>query len=242
MDNIKISIITPCFNSEKTIKNTLESVLNQTYDNYEYIIVDGKSTDKTLEIINEYKDKFGAKLTVISEKDKGIYDAMNKGIRNATGDLIGIVNSDDYYEKDTLEKVVKTYDGEKYVIIYGLLRTIKNGQEYSIYSRNHKFLAENMITHPTCFISKKIYEDFGLYSMEYRYSADYEFMLRIKDKKSIKFKEINEILSNYSIDGASSSKKAYLETLKLRKKYNLISKKRYYFLALKTKLSILLKK
>lgn len=242
MKNIKISIVTPCFNSEKTIRRTVESVLNQTYDNYEYIIIDGKSTDKTLEIINEYKDKFNGKLKVISEKDNGIYDAMNKGIKNSTGDMIGIVNSDDYYENNTLEKVVDSYNGEKYIIIYGLLRTIKNGKEYSIYSKNHNFLSEHMITHPTCFISKKTYDDFGLYSMDYRYSADYEFMLRIKDNKSIIFKEINEILSNYSIDGASSSRKAYLDTLRLRKKYNLISVKKFLFLTLKTKISMLLKK
>ena len=102
----KVSVITPCFNSEKTIRKTLDSVLNQTYNNYEYIIVDGKSTDGTLKIIEEYKTKFGEKLKFISEKDTGIYDAMNKGIAMASGDIIGIVNSDDFYCLDALENMV----------------------------------------------------------------------------------------------------------------------------------------
>lgn len=124
MNNVKVSVITPCFNSEKTIQKTLESVLNQTYNNYEYIIIDGKSTDKTLQIIEKYKPLFGEKIQVYSEPDKGIYDAMNKGIMKASGDIIGIVNSDDYYELDALENMVNEVPDDKYFILYGFQRCI----------------------------------------------------------------------------------------------------------------------
>ena len=101
------SIITPCYNSEKTIERTLQSVQSQTYQNYEYIIIDGGSVDGTLSIVEAYKSKFNGKMRVISEKDDGIYDAMNKGIRMAQGKLLGIVNSDDFYENTCLENALK---------------------------------------------------------------------------------------------------------------------------------------
>lgn len=241
-ENVKISIITPCYNSEKTIRKTIESVLNQTYQNYEYIIIDGKSTDKTLKIIDEYRDKFGDKLTVISEPDKGIYDAMNKGIKRATGHLVGIVNSDDYYELEALNNIVNSYNGEQYLIIYGFIRTILDGKEKMVYLKNYEFLEQNMITHPSCFITKKLYDDFGLYSLKYKYSSDYEFMLRIKKNKEVIFKEIYEIISNFSIDGASSSAKAYMDTINLKHEYGLLNGYKYYFLKIKTFIAIKFKR
>lgn len=127
--NIKVSIITVCFNSEKTIIDTLESVLNQSYENIEYIIIDGKSKDKTVDIIKRYENKFKEKKIEykwISEKDSGIYEAMNKGINKSTGEVIGIINSDDWYEKNTVEKVMKEYKIKKFDMLYGNLRMIKN--------------------------------------------------------------------------------------------------------------------
>ena len=105
--NMKISIITVCYNSEKTIKNTIDSVLSQTYKNYEYIIIDGKSTDNTVNLIKKYQKKFDNKLKYISEKDNGIYDAMNKGVLRAIGGIIGIVNSDDWLEPKALDIVAE---------------------------------------------------------------------------------------------------------------------------------------
>lgn len=122
--NPKFSIITVCFNSEETIERTIISVLSQSYQNFEYIIVDGASTDGTLGIVEKYVEKYPDKIKLISEKDDGIYDAMNKGIRVASGDLIGIVNSDDYYETDALENISETYDGEKYEIVYGIIHCL----------------------------------------------------------------------------------------------------------------------
>ncbi len=239
--NPKFSIITVCYNSVKTIERTIASVLFQTYQNFEYIIIDGLSTDGTVELIDKYKKKYSDKIHVVSEKDKGIYDAMNKGIEIATGDLIGIINSDDYYEVDALEIVARAFDNEKYEIIYGMLRTIKDGKEVSVYLKNHQWLDKDMITHPTCFITKKIYEDFGLYSLRYRYSADYEFMLRISKKPVIVFKPVYHIIANFTLDGASASIKAYIDTLNLKKEYGLINKRKYWFEIIKSQVALKIK-
>lgn len=228
------SIITVCFNSEKTIERTIKSVLEQGYQDYEYILVDGASTDHTLDIIHRYEPFFYGKMKVISEPDKGIYDAMNKGIRVASGDLIGIVNSDDYYEKDALEKVAKTYDGYDYSIIYGMLRTISDGKEVMVYVKNHELLEKDMITHPTCFVTRKIYERFGGYSLKYPYSADYEFMLRMNREKEVRFTEIYSIISNFSLDGVSGGTKAYRDTLRLQHEYGLIGNREYRFKMIKS--------
>lgn len=221
------SIITVCYNSEKTIERTIRSVLEQSCRDYEYILVDGASSDRTLEIIHQYEPLFQGKMKLVSERDEGIYDAMNKGIRAASGELVGIVNSDDYYEKDALEKVAKAYEGYEYSIIYGMLRTISDGKEVMVYLKNHEFLEKDMITHPTCFVTKKIYERFGGYSLKYPYSADYEFMLRIKRKKEVRFIPVYSIISNFSLDGASALTKAYRDTLKLQHEYRLIDNHSY---------------
>ena len=168
------SIVTVCYNSEKTIETTIKSILNQTCQDYEYWIIDGKSTDRTVQIIQQYEPLFQGKLKWISEMDQGIYDAMNKGIDHSSGEIIGILNSDDYYEKDALEKIAKVYHGEPYCIVYGMIRTIRDGKEVMVYLKNHELLEEDMIAHPACFITKKLYDKFGKYSLDYPYSADYE--------------------------------------------------------------------
>lgn len=223
------SIITVCFNSEKTIERTIKSVLEQGYQDYEYILVDGASTDHTLDIIYRYEPFFHGKMKVISEQDKGIYDAMNKGIRAASGELIGIVNSDDYYEKDALEKMAQAYQGYDYTIIYGLVRSVTDGKEVMVFLKNHEFLEKDMITHPSCFITKKLYERFGMYSLKYPYSADYEFMLRVKKESEVRFIKIYEIITNFSTGGVSDSVKAYRDTLRLLHEYQLIQKQKYYY-------------
>ena len=221
------SIITVCLNSEKTIERTIKSVLEQSCQDYEYILVDGASSDRTPEIIRGYEPLFQGRMKVISEPDKGIYDAMNKGIQAASGELIGIVNSDDYYEKDALEKIAQVYKGYDYSIIYGMLRTILDGKEVMVYLKNHEFLEKDMIAHPSCFVTKKIYDRFGGYSLQYPYSADYEFMLRIKRQEEIRFMPIYSIISNFTLDGASGSVKAYRDTLKLQHEYQLIGNLEY---------------
>lgn len=229
MDDILISIITPCFNSAKTIEKTLQSVLNQTYQNFEYIIIDGGSTDDTLSIIERYKEKFAEKLTVVSEKDNGIYDAMNKGIRQANGKLVGIVNSDDYYELDTLENVVEEYNDEKYAVVYGMLRMFAAEKECSVLFYHHDFLKQQMINHPTCFVTKAIYDDFGVYSLDYKSASDYEFMLRISRESEVVFKPIYKILSNFAMGGMSGSVLGMKETYKILRSCGAISNSKYFF-------------
>ena len=123
--NRKVSIITPCLNSEKTIEDTIKSVVNQTYKNIEYIVVDGGSRDRTMEIVKKYEPLFQGRMKYVSEPDKGIYNAMNKGIKMSTGSLIGIINSDDYYELYTIEHIVDNMTADKYQVLYGWLRVLQ---------------------------------------------------------------------------------------------------------------------
>lgn len=242
MSDCKVTVITPCYNSEKTIARTIESVLNQTKAVDEYIIIDGASTDRTVEIARSYEKSFEGRLRIYSEPDDGIYYAMNKGIQKATGDIIGIINSDDYYETNAVENILKCYHHEEYAIIYGMLRVLKDGREMSIYLKSADFLEEDMIAHPSSFVTKKAYERYGLFCEDYRYSADYEFMLRMKEKKDVAFIPCYDIISNFSIDGASGSAKAYLETLQLRYQKGFLPKKEYLRKSAKAKLAVILRR
>lgn len=235
------TIITVCFNSEKTIERTIQSVLNQTCRDYEYIIVDGASTDKTMEIVRKYEPLFEGRMHWISEKDRGIYDAMNKGIRKASGELIGIVNSDDYYEKDALAIMKGIYTGYEYSILYGAVRAVEDGREKMVYIKSHEFIEKDMITHPSCFISKKLYDTFGTYSLEYPYSADYEFMLRIRKEKAIQYFKTYDIITNFTSGGVSDTRKGYRDTMKLLYHYHLIGKKRYYYEMIKVRLAMMIR-
>lgn len=228
-NNILISVITVCYNSEKTIERTLKSMMNQTYSNYEYLIVDGKSTDQTLEIIKKYEPLFRGKMKIYSEPDQGIYDAMNKGIKKATGQLIGMVNSDDYYEIDALEIMAKEYEkiDNPYAVLYGFQRNYEGEKEVATFLYHHDYLKKQMITHPTCFVTPEVYRDFGMFDLNYRSSADYEFMLRIHETGKVYFQPIYRVISNFQQGGMSSSQVGYRETLRLQNQYGGLSKFRY---------------
>lgn len=224
---MKFSIITVCYNSEKTIERTIQGVLEQTYDNYEYIIIDGASTDGTLDIVNKYKDSFKDKLKVVSEPDNGIYDAMNKGISMATGDIIGIINSDDFYENDSLEKIVAAYEQDHenpLSIYYGADRALLDGKEYSIGFQNAEFLDNSMISHPSCFVTKETYDTMGAFDTKYSCVADYDMMLRFKHSGKVKFVPVYAVLANFSLGGTCSTDKAYLELLDLKVAYGMRTK------------------
>lgn len=236
-----VTVITPCYNSEKTIKRTIESVLNQTYKEIEYLIIDGASTDKTIEIAKSYEEDFDGRMHIYSEKDEGIYYAMNKGIGLATGELIGIVNSDDYYEKNAVAQIVEKRSDIPYQILYGFERILKDEEETMVVLHHHSNLLNQMITHPTCFVTKKLYEDKGVFNTEYKYSADYEFMLRMQADNQVEFTPVYQLISNYALGGASGTEAAYLETMELLYKYGTISKKRYDFIRWKCKLARLLR-
>ena len=203
-----VSLITVCFNSEKTIRHTIESVLNQTYSEIEYIIVDGLSKDNTIQIIHEFVEKFKEKnyaLRVISEKDNGLYDAMNKGIALANGDLVGIINSDDWYEPNAVEIAVDTYHETRYDMFYADINLIKsNGNTVVKRSKYDRFPTSRHWNHPTTFVTKKIYEEMGAFRCEGIHD-DFDFVLRVRRAgKNIVIK--NVVLANFRTGGTSNDK------------------------------------
>lgn len=203
-----VSIITICFNSEAVIKKTIESVLNQTYTDIEYIIIDGASKDKTVEIAESYKDAFadkGIDFKIFSEPDKGIYDAMNKGIAKATGELVGLINSGDFYEPQMIETAIKAYEEKPYDIFYGDINLIKdNGQIIVKKSRYDKFPTSRHWNHPTMVVRKAYYDEIGTYKCEGIHD-DFEFFLRAR-KKNARITIKNVTLANFMTGGASNKK------------------------------------
>ena len=204
MINPKISIITVSYNAVKTIEQTICSVVNQTYDNIEYIIIDGGSTDGTVDIIKKYESKIAY---WVSEPDKGIYDAMNKGIKRSSGQIIGIINADDWYDVNTVRKVAEQFINSKIDIVHGDIFTVlPNGDIYAKYKPAKKIedliWHEMPIYHPTCFIRKNIYNRFGLFSIKYKIAADYELILRFYLKNVI-FKYLEDDIAYFRLAGAS---------------------------------------
>lgn len=218
-----VSVITPCLNSKNTIQDTMESVLCQSYKNIEYIVVDGGSTDGTVEILKEYALLFGNRMRFVSEKDKGIFPAMNKGIRMSHGQLIGILNSDDYYEKDAVEKMAAQYRAGMYQVLYGYMRVMGLRRKYYICRDRHQQLMEAMIPHPTCFVSRNVYRDFGLYLECFRFASDYELMMRLNRTGKVRFQCIPEIITNFQLGGASSGRRTKYEVALIRFLYGGLS-------------------
>ncbi|MGD9625337.1 MAG: glycosyltransferase family 2 protein [Arcobacter sp.] len=207
---MKISIITVVWNNAKTIKNAIDSVLSQTYDNIEYIIIDGASTDGTVEILQSY----GNKITkFISEKDKGLYDAMNKGIRLATGDIVGILNSDDFYiDEFVIEKVVKEFEEKQVDSVYADLVFVKPenlNKTVRYYDSSRcmpdKFKYALYPAHPTFFVKNKIYKKYGLFKTNYKIGADFDIMARFLYTNKISYSYIKEPLIKMRIGGVSTS-------------------------------------
>ena len=207
--NPKVSIITVCYNSAKTIENTIESVINQTYENIEYIIVDGLSTDNTLEIVNKYKDKI---VKVVSEKDKGLYDAINKGIDLATGDIIANLNSDDFYiDNNVIAEVVAKMEESKSDTLYADLyyvdaidtnKVVRNWVSGAY--KKGLFFKGWMPPHPTFFVRKKVYDKYGKFNLELKSAADYEIMLRFIHKHECSISYLPRVVVRMRIGGVSN--------------------------------------
>lgn len=223
----KVSIITACFNSSATIRKTFDSVLQQSYPEIEYLVIDGLSTDGTVDIIKEYEPLFQGRMQWVSEKDNGIYDAMNKGIRMSSGELIGIINSDDYYEKDAVEIMVNEWTEQKYQILYGATRTWKNGVEESIGILSHRFLNERMISHPSCFVTRAVYEDLGYYDTKHTSAADYDFMLKMNGNEKVEFVPVYRVIANFATGGMCATDKAYEDLMEVRKVHGLLTNYQY---------------
>jgi len=215
-----VSIITVARNSELTIERTIQSVLNQTYDNIEYIIVDGGSTDETLKIIRKYEAQISY---WISEPDEGISDAFNKGITQSTGDIIGIINSDDWYCNNAVELVINEYMQTKDCFIFHAKMQYwdTESKPYYVFSgSDDKLFFRSTINHPTVFVPRGIYEEIGLFSLGYEYAMDYEWLRRAKvqDKR---FCYIDQIISNMSLEGISDHRwlHGHIETMKARQEH-----------------------
>ncbi|MCB9364229.1 MAG: glycosyltransferase [Flavobacteriales bacterium] len=208
--NPKVSIITVCYNSSKTIEDTIQSVVNQTYDNIEYIVIDGVSTDNTLEIINKYKSQI---TTIICEKDNGIYDAINKGIDLATGDIIANLNSDDFYiDNNVIADVVATFEKEKTDTLYGDLYYVDAVDTNKIVrywkSKKYKeglFLKGWMPPHPTFFVKKEVYQKFGLFDLQFKSAADYEIMLRFIHRFKASIAYLPRVVVKMRVGGVSNA-------------------------------------
>lgn len=194
---MKISIITVTFNSGSTVRDTIESVLKQKYAEIEYLIVDGASKDNTLEIVKEMEPHFQGRLRYMSEPDKGIYDAMNKGIEMATGEVVGILNSDDFFTSDdVIAQVVKAFETDESLdAVYGDIHFVKDEdlkkctRYYSSKSFKPWLLRFGfMPAHPSFYCKKSVFEKYGLYDLQYRTSSDFEMMVRLLGKYKIKTK------------------------------------------------------
>ncbi len=204
MKNIKISIITPAFNSGKTIERTIQSVLAQNYDNVEYIIIDGASNDNTLDVVSKYKDKIAC---VVSEKDNGISEAFNKGIARATGDVIGIINSDDYLLPGALQIVADAYD-EAVDIYQGniLMENPDTGFRCREIPSSHfpKMPFFCHVAHQGMFATRDAYKRFGAYDESIRWPMDLEFLMRA-DRLGARFKHIEADLAVFVAGGFTSN-------------------------------------
>jgi glycosyltransferase involved in cell wall biosynthesis len=247
-----LTIITVCLNSAKTIRHTFESVLAQNFSDFEYIVIDGGSTDGTIDIIKEYEEKFnirGIDFQWSSGSDHGIYDAMNKGIALATGELVGIINSDDYYEKNAFVNLENTFKSEKNGdVYYGFMRVLFDGKELVTYRYNFDTFLLNPETgvytsaqHSSCFAKKAVYESIGMFDTQFKIAADYDFLIRVA-KNKLKFVAIDAILANFSRGGANDQMTDYdrfSQRYKIWYKNGLISEKKYKKLMKQTKYSFL---
>ncbi|HLX90546.1 MAG TPA: glycosyltransferase family 2 protein [Puia sp.] len=206
---MKITIITATFNSAKTVRNTLECIRDQDYPNIEHIVVDGKSKDETLSIVAEFPHV----ARVISEKDYGIYDAMNKGIRKATGEIIGILNSDDIYcNREVLSNIAREFSDDKVEAVYADLQYVRHNNPAKIVRtwksgslRKNSFHYGWMPPHPSFFVRRTVYDKVGLFNTTLRSAADYEMMLRILLKHGLHAKYLPQVIVKMRSGGVSNA-------------------------------------
>ena len=207
---MKVSIITITYNSAQTVEDTIKTVIMQDYPDIEYLIIDGKSKDKTLEIVKKYGDKI---TKVVSEKDKGLYDALNKGISHATGDVIGMLHSDDLYANEhVISKVMQkfaedsTVEGVYADLVFVSRKDVNKPMrvwESGIYNPG-SFLKGWMPPHPTFFVRKDVYQKHGGFNTDLKLSADYELMLRLIHKHEIKIAYLKETIVKMRMGGVSN--------------------------------------
>lgn len=209
---MKVSIVTASFNSANTIRDTINSVLRQTYHDIEYIVKDGGSTDGTVDILKEYEPKFCGRMKWITEKDKGIYDGMNKGMLMSTGDVVGTLNSDDFFtDEHVIENMVKAMEEKKVDAVYGDIHFVKNCDlktTVRYYSSKHfkPFWLRFgfMPAHPSFYLKRDVYEKAGLYKTDYKIGSDFEMMVRLFHKYRISYYYLPQDFVTMRSGGAST--------------------------------------
>ena len=225
---LKISVITVTYNSENTLPGTIRSVLDQSFLPYEYIVVDGLSTDATVSVAESFRrdfDEKGIKFTVVSEKDNGMYDAMNKGIKIASGDVVGIINSDDLYEKDALLTVADTYGKTPFDLFYADIRMVlPDGRSFVKHSRDRRYATSRDWNHPTTFIARPVYDNY-----EYRTDNihdDYDLILRLK-KNGVRTVVVNKVLASFAMNGVSHRRSISSAIKSIKVKYEIYRRNGY---------------
>jgi len=207
VQDIRVSLITVTYNAESTVERCIRSVIAQNYRNIEYIVIDGVSTDSTLQIINHYAQNIK---TIISEPDKGMYDALNKGIRLATGNVIGILNADDYFASDDiLANVATAFMDSNTDILYGNLDFVDQNETIIRKWRTRAYKRRDfdwgwMPAHPTFYCRKSLFNSLGFYSLEYGTAADYELMLRFMHKTKVNAYFLNKVMVRMQCGGMSN--------------------------------------
>jgi glycosyltransferase involved in cell wall biosynthesis len=216
---LKVSIITVCYNADKTIERTISSVLAQRYQDIEYIVIDGASRDHTLQIIKKYEDRIS---NVVSEPDNGMYDALNKGIRLATGDIVGILNADDeFMHNDVISRIVDTFNKDKdcQAVIGDIIFLNYEGQVKRYYSAKRwspsRFASGFMPPHPSFYCRREMFEKIGYYRTDFDIAADYELLIRFFKVNAVPYKYIPEVLVAMKMGGISTG--GFRTTIKINK-------------------------
>jgi glycosyltransferase involved in cell wall biosynthesis len=206
-----ISIVTVVLNGEKYLTQAIESVLSQDYPNIEYIIIDGGSKDRTVEIIRSFENKIDL---WISEKDSGIFSAMNKGIRLCKGEIIGILNSDDFYCGNIFSSIVNAFTATDAEIVYGNMRISGKSERPDLSQMNKK----PSVFHPACFVRKSVYDEIGSYDEAFKISSDYEFLLRCV-RNNVRFQYLDKDLTAFRPGGMSSKCASNIEGYHIMKRH-----------------------
>lgn len=204
---MKISIITIAFNNEKDIRPTLESVVDQTYNNIEYIVIDGKSTDKTLDIIKEYSSSISK---FISEPDKNLYDAINKGIRMATGDVVGLIHAGDrLYDNQVIEKIASHFQNNEIDVSYGHSKIVDENDKPVRINKSPEYKRTKvtngwMPSHQSIYARRELFDKYGYYRTDLGGAGDYEWFIRYFCANSMKIKRLNEFIVRFAMGGMST--------------------------------------
>ena len=220
-----VSVVTVVFNGAAHLEQTITSVLDQSYDRIEYIVLDGGSTDGSVDIIRKYESRIAY---WASRRDSGMYYAMNEGIERSHGEIVGIINSDDWYEPQAIERVVEAYlASDRQSVIYGGMRYFDADSFDMILSYDHRKLPSRMINHPSCFVPRVLYDRYGRFDTRYRIAADYDLLLRFF-RNNVGFVHLDGILSNFRHGGYSMAHSSVPEVLAIRMDHGYIGRGQYW--------------